>query len=187
MAISEPSKPRLYLDIDGVVYGWYGGQWQMRPYVVTLVAWATQHFDVKWLSFNSRREQIASILYAELPQGDMSHSDDPEESERKGRWEKLRAIEREGDGIEGDWLIIEDTPPTLDAFKVLKERNSLHKWVLVPETGADVLLDVKIILEQWLVDRKMRIPRYWKYADYKEKSLCLYDEWEGPREEQCEK
>jgi len=185
MATSKNSKPRLYLDIDGVIYGWYGGQWQVRPYTATLIEWAKEHFDVKWLSFNMREEMIAKVCYVNpLPRCDMSHSSDPEESEIKGKWEKLRGIETDG-GIDGDWLIIEDTPPTLEAYEILKEKNSLHKWILVPETGADVLLEVKQILEEYLESGKIVTPGFWQQANYLDKSMCLLGNWEGPKRSQC--
>jgi hypothetical protein len=175
----KESKPRLYLDIDGVIYGWYGGQWQVRPYTATLIMWAKEHFDVKWLSFNMREEMIAKVCYVDpIPRTDMNPS--------LGNitWEKLRGIEADG-GLDGDWFIIEDTPPTAEAWEVLNEKGMLHKWILVPETGADVLLEVKIILEGWLAERKLRIPKFWQYADYRNKNLCLYDEWKGPEKYQC--
>jgi len=179
LTTSKDSKPRLYLDIDGVIYGWYGGQWQIRPYTATLIAWADKHFDVKWNSFNMRDEMIGKVLYTEIPRTDMG----PDVG--IGSWEKLRGIEGDG-GLEGDWFIIEDTPPTLEAWEVLNEKNMLHKWILVPETGADVLLDVKTILEEWLDTKKLNIPRYWQYADYKAKSMCLGGDWKGPERSQCE-
>jgi len=179
-------KPRLYLDIDGVIYGWYGGQWQIRPYVTTLIEWAREYFNIKWLSFNMREDKIAEVCYvAPLPRTDMSHDENDPDSALKSKWEKVRGITNDG-GLDGDWFIIEDTPPTLEGYEELKKHNSLHKWILVPETGADILLEVKTILEEWLKDKRLKVPRYWQNADYKEKSLCLYADWKGPKEEQCE-
>lgn len=185
MAISEPSKPRLYLDIDGVIYGWYGGQWQIRPYVATLIEWAKEHFDVKWLSFNMRDELIGKVCYAELTRTDMSHDGDDPDSALKSKWEKVRGITNDG-GLDGDWLIIEDTPPTLEGYEELKKHNSLHKWILVPETGSDVLMEVKLVLERYLETGKLRVPGQWAKANYLDKSLCLLADWQGPSVKQCE-
>lgn len=172
-------KPRLYLDIDGVIYGWYGGEWQVRPYTATLIQWAKKHFDVKWLSFNCREEMIAKVCYVDpLPRTNM----DPEIGICS--WEKLRGIEADG-GLDDDWFIIEDTPPTLEAWEVLNERKMLHKWILVPETGSDVLLEVKLILENWLNTRKLHLPIQWRRINFKDKSMSLYDAWEGPARDQC--
>ena len=79
MDSSKKSKTRLYLDIDGVIYGWYGGQWQIRPYTATLINWAKKHFDVKFLSFNGRNEMISKVCYIDpILKCDMSHdSKDP--------------------------------------------------------------------------------------------------------------
>lgn len=182
--VSE-TKPRLYLDIDGVIYGWYGGQWQVRPFTSTLINWAKKHFDVKWLSFNGRNEIIGQVLYSELPKTDMSHDDTDPDSALKSKWEKVRGITNDG-GLDGDWLIIEDTPPTLEGYEELKKYNSLHKWILVPETGSDVLLEVKRILEEYLETGKVRTPGSWQKANYLDKSMSLLAEWKGPNINQCE-
>lgn len=175
----KPSKPRLYLDIDGVIYGWYGGQWQVRPYTATLIQWAKEHFDVKWLSFNGRAQMIGKVCYVDpLPCTNM----DPEIG--IGSWEKLRGIEADG-GLDGDWFIIEDTPPTLEAWEILNEKRMLHKWILIPETGADTLLDVKLILEEWVKTKHLYVPKQWRGIDYKYKEMCLYEDWEGPKKDQC--
>ena len=184
MPILEKSKPRLYLDIDGVIYGWYGGQWQIRPYTATLIHWAQKYFDVKWLSFNGNHEKIGKVLYSEIPKTDMSLDKSDPQSDLKIRWEKVRGISNDG-GLDGEWLIIEDTPPTQEGYEELKKHNSLHKWVLVPETGSDVLLELKLVLEEWLDSHILKLPRYWHRANYKDKSLCLFDTWNGPKEEQC--
>lgn len=184
--MSTKPKPRLYLDIDGVIYGWYGGQWQVRPYTATLIQWAKKHFDVKWLSFNGRHEIITQVCYVDpLPKTDMSHDDNDPESALKSKWEKIRGITNDG-GLAGDWLIIEDTPPTLEGYEELKKHNSLHKWILVPETGSDVLLEVKRVLEEYLETGKVRTPGFWQKANYLDKSMCLLADWKGPAENQCE-
>ena len=58
--------------------------------------------------------------------------------------------------------------------------------MLIPESGADVLLEVKLVLEKWLENRILHIPNYWHQANYKDKSMCLYEVWKGPSKEQCE-
>jgi len=181
MQTVSKSKPRLYLDIDGVIYGWYGGQWQIRPYTVTLIEWAKKYFNVKWLSFNGRNELIGKVLYTELPKTDMG----PTIGIGKGKWEKLRGIEEDGN-LDDDWFIIEDTPPTLEAWEILHKKNILHKWILVPESGSDVLLEVKYVLENWLETKKIQTPEYWQKANFLDKSLCLTNRYLGPRKEQCE-
>ena len=55
----------------------------------------------------------------------------------------------------------------ITGYQELKKHNSLHKWILVPETGADVLLEVKAVLEEYLVSGKVKTPIFWKKANYR--------------------
>lgn len=182
-------KPKLFIDIDGVVYGHYGDAWQVRPYVATLTRWAEQFFDIYWVSFNSRKEMVVKVIYAPgevvLTWGKNTLDDrgyrvrEPETWHPKAdNCEKLIAINERG-GIEGNWLLIEDTPPHKDQIEVLEHFNSLHKWIVVPDTGADVLLDLKFVLERWLKDGSLIVPYEWATRESAERDLCCSAEWKG--------
>lgn len=183
------AKPCLFIDIDGVVYGSYGGAWQVRPYVVTLTNWAKDHFDIYWVSFNSRKEQVVQSIYAHgkvvLTWGQNTLDDRGYRVRLPETWhpkadncEKLIAI-NELCGIEKDWILIEDTPPHADQIEVLEHFKSLHKWVVVPDTGSDVLLDVKIMLEEWLKTRDLIVPFEWATREPEERDLCCNSVWKG--------
>lgn len=190
------SKPRLFIDIDGVLYANYGGQWQLRPYIVTLTAWAAQHFDVYYLSFNSRRDIIPSVCYApgepilDWKVDKVDAEGNPVKDDRGFRvdardWhpraggsEKLHAI-REYGGLEGDWILIEDTPPNEDQIAILNDYDSLRKWLVIPDTGGDVLLDVKMALENYLAKGKLIVPFAWCEPVSIERDLCINAEWKG--------
>jgi hypothetical protein len=43
-------KPLLFHDIDGVLYGTYGGVYQLRPGVKPWLEWASEHFEIVWLT-----------------------------------------------------------------------------------------------------------------------------------------
>jgi hypothetical protein len=183
------SKPRLFIDIDGVIYANYGGEWQVRPYVVTFTRWAEEFFDIYWLSFNSRREQVVKILYAPgqvITDWHPSTLDDrgyrvpvyQDWHPKANRAEKLVGIYNYG-GLEGDWLLIEDTPPHADQIEVLDHFNAMNKWIVVPDTGADVLLELKFVLERWLKDRKIIVPYEWATRVSVDRDLCVTAEWNG--------
>lgn len=60
-------KPILYSDIDGVLFADYSGHFQLRPDIKGWLAFAHEHFEVRWLSTWTRDEirTLLSILYAE--------------------------------------------------------------------------------------------------------------------------
>jgi hypothetical protein len=182
-------KGRLYLDIDGVLYAHYGGEWQLRPYIKTLVNWAKKHFDIYWVSYNSRKDMVVMIAAGE---GEVIHNWWPTETDEKGfkvnkdpgwhplagRAEKLQAIYTTG-GLDDQWFMIEDTPPTKEQAEILQDKNMLDRWVVVPDTGSDVLLDVKIALEGWLTKGKLIVPYEWATRVQAERDLCTTAEWKG--------
>ena len=44
------NKPILFHDIDGVLFGEYEGEFQLRPGVKTWLKWVNEHFEVVWLT-----------------------------------------------------------------------------------------------------------------------------------------
>lgn len=44
------TKPTLFHDIDGVLYGVYDEEFQLRPGVKPWLKWAHEHFEVVWLT-----------------------------------------------------------------------------------------------------------------------------------------
>ncbi|OQW47493.1 MAG: hypothetical protein A4C66_14775 [Nitrospira sp. HN-bin3] len=59
--------PILFHDIDGVLFGEYAGEFQLRPGVKSWLAWAHEHFQVIWLtSWESEKiKTLLHILYCE--------------------------------------------------------------------------------------------------------------------------
>jgi hypothetical protein len=58
--------PILYIDVDGVLFGRYGGHIQLRPNAIAFLIWAVDHFECRWLTcWNKKRvEQLLDALYA---------------------------------------------------------------------------------------------------------------------------
>jgi hypothetical protein len=54
-------KPILFHDIDGVLFGEYDGEFQLRPGVKTWLKWAHEHFEVVWLT-SWAPEKIKTLL-----------------------------------------------------------------------------------------------------------------------------
>jgi len=59
--------PILFHDIDGVLFGDYAGEFQLRPGVTTWLVWAHRHFEVIWLtSWDSEKiKTLLRVLYCE--------------------------------------------------------------------------------------------------------------------------
>ena len=59
-------KPRLYIDVDGVLFGIYGGTSQLRPNAVQFLRWCVAHFDCYWLTAwpKARLDTLLSCLMA---------------------------------------------------------------------------------------------------------------------------
>jgi len=163
-------------DNDGVIYGHYAGRWQVRPYIVTLLGWAKDYFDIRWLSYNSRREDVVKVIYS--PSRIMGQYP----KDRNHGLGKLDAILHEAG--DRDWFIIEDERPCEEEIKHMQALNKLDRWIIVPESGADVLLDVKVVLEGWLKDKKIHVPFEWTRLDKGiDATLSTIAEWKGYKED----
>jgi hypothetical protein len=59
--------PILFHDIDGVLFGEYAGEFQLRPGVKTWLTWAHEHFEVIWLTSweSDKIKTLLSLLYCE--------------------------------------------------------------------------------------------------------------------------
>lgn len=61
------SKPILFHDIDGVLFGEYDGEFQLRPGVKTWLKWAHEHFEIVWLTSWSPEKilELLNVVYSE--------------------------------------------------------------------------------------------------------------------------
>lgn len=175
-------KPRLFLDVDGVVLAYYGlpgaGKcYQMRPYIGSFISWASQHFDLYWLTahspdstqkichynnviqFSSLAEKTAApagirgITYA--PWRDY----DKEQDDFKGlNLDKVQGIIDHG-GLSGEWIVIEDNLPCFQAYDLINSQPELkNRWVIVPDHGANIFLEIQLMLENYLQTGKIIPP-----------------------------
>ena len=72
-------KPILFHDIDGVLFGEYAGEYQLRPGVSTWLRWVCTHFDLVWLTA-WKMDRIHSLLRC-------LYLDDVIKSSTYGNWE----------------------------------------------------------------------------------------------------
>ncbi|HKU51191.1 MAG TPA: hypothetical protein VJQ25_01895 [Nitrospira sp.] len=54
-------KPILFHDIDGVLFGEYAGEYQLRPGVSSWLRWICEHFDLVWLTA-WERDRVHGLL-----------------------------------------------------------------------------------------------------------------------------
>jgi hypothetical protein len=60
-------KPTLFHDIDGVLYGVYDEEFQLRPGVKPWLKWAHENFEVVWLTTwePEKIKTLLSVIFAE--------------------------------------------------------------------------------------------------------------------------
>lgn len=183
----------LFMDCDGVLIGNYGGNWQVRPYAKTFLdTMRSNGWRIIWISCNSGIRDIVSALY--LP-GEISF--DLGEIKHLKNYPNLGKLHRI-DTILGSkarnvenvtWFMIEDEPLNAEQTKYLKIRKSLHKWVTVPDNGADVLLDLHLAFKDWyahceykakeMSQHRLVVPNEWAVRKVYERDLCVMEKWEG--------
>jgi hypothetical protein len=115
------SKPILYHDIDGVLFGEYAGECQLRPGTKTWIKWAHEQFDIVFLTM-WRHEEIDTLLSVLMVEKFMKslqapgfHSANWKKYENKELW-VADAVAKTGTR---DWLWIDDEVPTVERLQHL--------------------------------------------------------------------
>lgn len=107
--------PILFHDIDGVLFGDYAGEFQLRPGVKSWLVWAHQHFKVIWLTSweSDKIKRLLSVLYCEkfrsLPDIPPFHHANWTNCENKVVWLQ-QAVQKLNDR---EWFWIDDEIETL--------------------------------------------------------------------------
>ena len=102
--------PILFHDIDGVLFGEYAGEFQLRPGVKSWLAWAHEHFQVIWLTSweSDKIKTLLHVLYCEgfhsLPDVPPFHYANWANCEKKVVWLQ-QAVEELKDR---EWFWIDD-------------------------------------------------------------------------------
>ena len=142
--------PSLFHDIDGVLFGDYAGEFQLRPGVKSWLAWAHEHFELIWLTSweSDKIKTLLSVLYCERFR---SNPDIPQF--RHANWtnceNKVVWIEQAVEKLKGrEWFWIDDEIETL-APTIQQAGLSFDRCIQSNPLGRDELL----VLQSTLADR----------------------------------
>lgn len=139
--------PILFHDIDGVLFGDYTGEFQLRPGVNSWLAWAHQHFEVIWLtSWESEKiKTLLSVLYCgkycSIPEARPFHHANWTNCENKVVW-----IQQAMHKLNGrEWYWIDDEIEML-APAIEKAGLPLERCIRSNPLGQDELLIIQSTL-----------------------------------------
>lgn len=142
--------PILFHDIDGVLFGDYAGEFQLRPGVKSWLGWAHEHFQVIWLTSwePDKIKTLLHVLYCErfhsLPEIPPFHHANWTNCENKVVW-----LEQAAQKLKGrEWFWIDDEIQNL--MPAIQQAGlSLDRCIHSNPNGRDELL----VLQATLVDR----------------------------------
>ena len=139
--------PILFHDIDGVLFGDYAGEFQLRPGVNSWLAWAHENFEVIWLtSWESEKiKSLLSVLYCgkfcSNPETRPFHHANWTNCANKVVW-----IEQAAQKLKGrEWFWIDDEIEAL-APAIQKAGISLDRCIQSSPLGQDELLVIRSTL-----------------------------------------
>jgi hypothetical protein len=139
--------PILFHDIDGVLFGDYAGEFQLRPGAKSWLAWAHEHFEVVWLTSweADKIKTLLRVLYCEkfrsLPELPPFRHANWTNCENKVVWLQ-QAVEK----LKGrEWFWIDDDIETL-APAIQKAGISLDRCITSNPLGQDELLVIRSTL-----------------------------------------
>lgn len=133
--------PILFHDIDGVLFGDYAGEFQLRPGVKSWLTWAHEHFEVIWLTSweSDKIKTLLSVLYCErfhrLPDSPPFHHANWSKCENKVVWLQ-QAVQKLTDR---EWFWIDDEIDTL-APAIQQAGIPLDRCIQSNPLGQDELL-----------------------------------------------
>jgi hypothetical protein len=146
--------PILFHDIDGVLFGDYAGEFQLRPGVKSWLAWAHEHFEVIWLT-SWESDKIKTLLHVLYCEKFRSRAEPP--PFRHANWtnceNKVVWIEQAVPKLKGrEWFWIDDE---IEAFTPAIQQAGLSLERCIPSNplGQDELLVLQSTLAarlEWL-------------------------------------
>ena len=141
------SVPILFHDIDGVLFGDYAGEFQLRPGVKSWLVWAHEHFEVVWLTSweADKIKTLLRVLYCEkfrsLPELPPFRHANWTNFENKVIW-----IQQAMQKLEGrEWFWIDDEIEAL-APAIQKAGIALDRCIRSNPLGQDELLVIRSTL-----------------------------------------
>ena len=146
--------PILFHDIDGVLFGDYAGEFQLRPGVKSWLEWAHTHFEVIWLTSweSDKIKTLLSVLYCEkfrnLPDIPPFHHANWTNCENKVVWLQQAAQKLK----DREWFWIDDEIDSLTPA-IQQAGLSLERCIRSNPLGQDELL----VIQSTLADRLARL------------------------------
>ena len=151
------TKPILFHDIDGVLFGEYGGEFQLRPGVKTWLKWAHEHFEVVWLTSwpPEKIRALLNVVYSEkflkISPAPLVQCPDWGQCATKPAW-----ISQSVAALSGrDWFWIDDDVSSyaneIEALKLPKIR-----CIQVSAKGAEALGELRDRLERLRYDEVVK-------------------------------
>lgn len=143
--------PILFHDIDGVLFGDYAGEFQLRPGVKSWLAWVHEHFELIWLtSWESEKiKMLLKVLYCEK----FGQYDEPPPF-RHANWtnldNKVVWVQQAVQKLNGrEWFWIDDDigkfEPEIEAAGI-----PLNRCIQANPVGQDELLTIRSVLARRL-------------------------------------
>lgn len=139
----ESRRPRLYIDVDGVLFGFYDGYFQLRPNAIGFLLFCVQNFTCYWLTAWSELalNELLRRTYGGNIIGQISYC----------MWttNKAPAIDMTGGH---QWWWVEDDLTFADA-SYLDRLGQLNRHIYVDPQGADNLYAVIKTLQTKLLEQ----------------------------------
>lgn len=149
------TKPTLFHDIDGVLYGVYDEEFQLRPGIKPWLKWAHENFEVVWLTTWEREKikTLLSVVFAEkylkaLPVMPVNCAE-WKLCESKAAWLQQTIGQRP----ELEWYWIDDD---MSAKEIEVNLLPKERCIQVSAKGAGALTETRRSLEEL---REQRVPR----------------------------
>lgn len=133
----SPNKIDLYIDVDGVLFGLYGGCFQLRPNVKGFLNWCTNHFNCYWLTYwpADRVEDMLRLIYCSDLAVFIPHT----------RWMERAHHKAGAINYSRPFYWIDDDPND-EEMQILSEHGAKHRFIAVNPKGRDGL---------WVVQRRL--------------------------------
>ena len=172
------NRPKLFIDVDGVILANYGNHFQMRPYVGTFLKRALEIFDCYWLTCHRRESVDAICRLNSICANDIQYAD-----WNGGRYDKV-------DGVlntirpnksfplspqivsrKEEWYVIEDEYPLDEGKRFLEETKIIDRWIIIPKRTPHALLQAKRMIDYYIAKGGRLTPHIswaWQLAKEKE-------------------
>lgn len=140
-------RTHLFIDVDGVLFGYYDGRVQLRPGVWSFLDWCTRRFQCIWLT--AWPEQALLHLARWTMGGNVASKITYCNWVRCG--DKAAAVLEAGRQMPGDWLWIEDGLPG-NEMDALQQAGCDSRYIPVNNQGRDELERVRGLLERFVLE-----------------------------------